>query len=170
MKQKGHACRQAGFSLLEIVVVITLFTGIVFFANQALFSTLKGNTKSQVSTKIKQASSYAFDLMERELRQSTAVGTCTSTSIAYTNIDGVPSSFVCNTGTAGFLTSGPTLTQTKITPDDVAVTACNFSCTVSGSSRTVNLDVTFAQTGNSALLRVEETDKYQLKNQILLRN
>ncbi|OGY10141.1 MAG: hypothetical protein A3A58_02450 [Candidatus Blackburnbacteria bacterium RIFCSPLOWO2_01_FULL_41_27] len=166
MKQKGHACRQAGFSLLEIIVVISLFTGIVIFANQALFSTLKGNTKSQVSTKIKQASSYAFDLMERELRQSTAVGTCTPTSITYTKIDGAQSSFVCNTGTTGYLSFG----GVKITPDDVAVTACNFSCTVLGSSRTVSLDVTFAQTGNSTSLRVEETDKYQLKNQILLRN
>lgn len=158
--------KQKGFSLFEIITVIAIFAGIVFLANQALFSTLKGNTKSQVSTRVKQASSYAFDLMERELRQSTAVGTCTSTSIAYTKIDGAQSSFVCYTGTTGYLSSG----SVKITPDDVAVTACNFSCVVTGSSRTVNLDVTFSQTGSANSLRVEETDKYRLKNRILLRN
>lgn len=157
---------QKGFSLFEIIIVVAIFVGIVVLANQALFSTFRGSSKSQVSIKLKQAATYSFDLIERELRQASSLGTCTATSVAYTNADGASSSFVCTTGSSGYVSFG----STRITPDDVAVSGCSFSCNTAGSVKTVNLDITFTQTGPSAGLRVEELGSYQLKNQILLRN
>lgn len=163
-KQCCRLKKQRGFSLFEIIVVIAVFIVIIMISSQALFSTLRGSAKSQVSTRIKEAAAYAFDLMERDLRQSRSISTCTPTAINYINVDGLQSSFSCSAGSL-VNTSG-----TRMTPDDISVASCNFSCSTQGPSTWANLEVTFKQSGDAASLKVEEVGTYQLKNQILLRN
>lgn len=159
--------RQKGITLFEILISILIFVGIAVMANQALFSALKGGQKTQLQTKLKQDASYAFEVMERDLRGASAINTCSATQIAYTDVDGKQLSFTCNNvGVNGYLSAG----TSRVTSDDVAVTLCTFTCTTSGSVRTVSIDMTLTQAGLGTNLRVEEKASYRLKSQVYLRN
>lgn len=156
-----------GITLFEILLVIVIFVGIVLLASQALFSALKGGSKAQLTTKLKQSAAYAFEVMERELRSATSLSSCSATAITYNDEDGKSASFSCNSvGVNGYLSAG----TSRITTDDIAVTACTFVCTTSGSVRTVTIDMTFAQAGPGTNLKVEDRGSYRLKSQVFLRN
>lgn len=173
-KQASHAGRppagragQSGITLFEILISMVIFVGIVVLANQALFSALRGSSKSQLTTRLKQSAEYAFTVMERGLRPAVNITTCSATSIVYVDSSGKAKSFTCNNvGTAGYLSDS----TSRITSDDVAVTACSFVCTTSGPVRTVSLDMTLSQPGASVNLKVEEQGSYRLKSQVYLRN
>ena len=152
-----------GMSLVETLVVLTVFITVVLITSQALFSALKGSKKSEVTVKVKQAANYVQSVMERELHSAASTSSCSSSRVDYTDSAGSAKFFECKSvGPNGYIDSS----GGRITPSDVAVTSCSLSCLVSTSGKSVNLDMIFSQTGE----RPEESAQFQAKSQILLRN
>lgn len=158
--------KNSGFSLFEILLVITVSVVVIVFANQALFTTLKSGTKSQVTSNIKQAASYALEIIERELRPAKQITSCTSQSVILIDEEGVEVTISCvNVGNAGYIS----IDGSRLTSDTVAVSSCQFTCTTAGEAVSVDIDMTFTQTGGQDL-RAEDKATYRQKSLIKLRN
>lgn len=153
--------KQRGYSVFEILVVVTLFVLIVAVANQTFFASIKGQNKSEATTNAKQNANYIISVMERALHSATAVSSCTSTLINYSDSAGAQKTFSCSGGTV--LTSGVSLTTSGVT-----VSSCNFSCVTEGGSKTVEITMTVSQSGSN--LRVDQTASTQVQTRIRLRN
>lgn len=153
--------KKRGFSILEILVVISLFVLIVIVANQAFFTSFKGQDKSEANTNTKQNANYIASVMERSLHSATQVISCTTTSITYSDVEGKSQTFACSGGS--FLSSGSTLTTSNVT-----VSNCSFSCVSEGGTKTIVVDMTVTQTGVN--LKTDQTSSSQIQTRIRLRN
>lgn len=159
--------KQRGMSLIEILVVLTLFTAVVVIANQALFAALKGSKKSEVTSKVKQAANYVVSVMERELHSATVVTSCASNKVNYSDSSGQAKFFECKdigTQIGGYVDSS----SGRITPTDVFVSACSLTCSTDSGGSSVSLDMTFVQ--STTATRPDEATKFPIKTRILLRN
>jgi hypothetical protein len=161
MIAKNKHFSQKGYSVFEILVVVTIFVLIVAVANQAFFISLRGQNKSEATVNTKQNANYIVSVIERALHSSTQVSSCTATSITYTDSIGKSQSFSCTNGAV--LSSGAALTTT-----DVTVSNCSFSCVQEGGSKTVVVSMNFSQAGTN--LRVDQTASTQIQTRIRLRN
>ena len=154
--------KQKGFSIFEILIVISLFVLIVSATNQAFFAALRSQSKTDITSLVKQNGQYVTNIIERALHSAQSVSTCTATSINYLDSDGKSQSFVCQNNQ--IVQSG-----SAISTPNVFVSACNFSCSQSGGKQTVFLDMLFSQFGSQDL-RPEDKSQAQIKTQIRLRN
>jgi type II secretion system protein J len=64
---------QRGFTLIELLVVITVVISITVVAGNIFYSSLRSNTKTQVSTDLKQKGDYALTIMERMIREAKTI-------------------------------------------------------------------------------------------------
>lgn len=152
-----------GFTLIEILVVLAIFTVIALVANQILFSTLRGSAKSEVTARVKREGERVMSVMERLLHNSRSIVSCDSVQVTYRDLVGVQSSFSCQSGAvyrdASILTSS-----------DVDVVACSITCeTVGGVTKAVNITLGLSQRAGGTL-RVQERARIDLQTKVLLRN
>jgi prepilin-type N-terminal cleavage/methylation domain-containing protein len=118
-----------GFSVIELLVVITVFAVIGVLASRSIFLTLRSSKKSDSLVKVRENVNYSLSIIERQLRNSSTISsTCTgasSSSVSYTTAEGVASSFSCVTpGASGYIASG----SARLTSDEISVNACSFIC------------------------------------------
>lgn len=153
--------KKRGFSLIEILIVLVLFVTVALVINQSLFNTLRGSTKSNLTTRVKQEGNFAISVMERRLRLATQISCSYGRIIDYKDTDGVKSDFICQNST---LTNGGVL----LLPSDIKVSACSFTCLKFGGKDTVSVKITFSQAKVSS--RSEEQVSVPLETTIRLRN
>lgn len=153
--------KQQGFSLFEILVVMTLFVLIVAVSNQALFASFRGQNKSEATTTVKQNANFVVSYMQNALHTAQGVSTCTASAITYFDNNGGQKTFTCANGQIN--QSGAVISTQEVT-----VSNCNFSCVQEGGKKTINLNMTFDQAGTN--LRAEEKSTYQVQTQVRLRN
>lgn len=152
-----------GFTLIEILVVLTIFTVIALVANQILFSTLRGSAKSEVTARVKREGERVMSVMERLLHNSRSIVSCGPAQITYKDLAGVQSSFSCQSG-AVYRDTG------ILTSSDVDVVACSVTCeTVGGVTKAVNIGLSLSERAASGL-RVQERARIDLQTKVLLRN
>lgn len=149
-----------GMSLIELIVVLGVFTLLLTVAAQSFFASLRGSNKSQVTTKVKQNADYVLSVMERSLHFATGAS-CAGNEVSFTDSDGKSSSFSCANNTVTL--DGGSLVST----DDVQVSPCSITC--SQDKTTVFLDMTF-KAGSDTTTRAEEKSSLNLNTRILLRN
>lgn len=167
--------KNLGMSLFEIIVVIALFLVVVGVANQGIFSTIKGSSKSKITIKVKEETEYVVSLMERSIHSARSYVDCTSNSVAYEDENGNGSFFSCSVGARdanGVLTTTGTVSKdgSRLTSDGVNVSACTISCPLEGGYRTVLLNMTLEQAAGGAGLRAEEKSNMQINTRIRFRN
>lgn len=114
-----------GFSLVEILVVISVFAVIGILSTRSLFLTLRGAKKSDSLVRVRENINLALSVMERQIRNSESI-TCPSSGVtlSYISLEGVDTSFSCTTGPNGFIASG----SARLTSADISVTSCLFTC------------------------------------------
>lgn len=117
--------KKNGFSLIEILVALTLISIISVIVTQAVLSSVRGAKRSDSDTKIRQNISYAVTIMERQLRNSKSV-TCSpdNTSITVTDLREQTYNFFRDQ--TGFIASGSA--NVRLTNSDIDVTVLTFSC------------------------------------------
>lgn len=88
--------KQSGFSMIELLVVISVFSILVVLATQSIALTLKGSRKSESIIKVREDVGYAINIMERLIRGARKID-CSGTpsTINYTDGFGNPASFSC---------------------------------------------------------------------------
>ena len=111
-----------GFSLLEILVVITVFSMLAILTTQAVILTLKGTKKSESLTKVRANIDYSLAVIERNIRNADSIVECPNTDqtiISYTDENGSITSFSCaNDSDGGYIASA----SGRLTNSEVDVT------------------------------------------------
>ena len=116
-------------SLLEVLVVITIFAVLGLLVTQSIILTIQGSKKSESVIRARENLDYSLSTIERQIRNANSVTPCPNTDttvINYLDQDGTASSFSCvNTGSNGsYIASG----SAHLTGDAVKITACSFNC------------------------------------------
>lgn len=118
--------KKTGFSLIEILIVIFIFSIIGTLSVSAVLMTMKGSKKSDSQVRVRENINYAFSVIERQVRNSESV-TCTAstTVLDYISSDGISSSFSCvDSGADKFIASD----SSRLTSEDVLVSDCSITC------------------------------------------
>lgn len=125
--------KNKGFSLIEILVVISIFSIVGILSTRAVLLTMRGAKKSESQVKVRENVNYALSIIERQIRNSEDVSPCPNTSelkLDYVSSDGIPTFFSCTVGASGKISSG----SATLTSSDVSITDCSFTCTQTSSN------------------------------------
>ena len=154
----------SGVSLLEILVVVSIFAVLGILITRSIILTLSGSKKSESIIKVRENLNYSLGVMERQLRNANSVETCESTLINYSDQNGNASTFSCNDmDTIGYVASG----SSRLTNTGVDVIACTFDCN-NNSGRTslveINLEAKDASASGEQNTDVTASTKVFLRN------
>ena len=127
---------EKGLSLVEILIVITIFSVLGVLITQSVILTLTGSRKSEATIRVRENLDYSLNVIERQLRNASAVyrdstytTACNSsvqTSIYYLDQNGNKSYFSCENidGVGSYIASG----SAHLTGSAVKIVACSFQC------------------------------------------
>jgi prepilin-type N-terminal cleavage/methylation domain-containing protein len=160
-------CAQ-GFSLLEILVVITVFSMLAILTTQAVLLTLKGSKKSESLTKVRGNIDYSLAVIERNIRNAESIEECPNLDqsiISYFNEEGVLTSFSCasDEDDIGYIASA----SGRLTSSEVDVTSCSFTC--EDAAGDTNPVVTISISARDAVLSAMEGGEITISTKIFLR-
>jgi prepilin-type N-terminal cleavage/methylation domain-containing protein len=116
-----------GYSLIEILVVISVFSIVALIATQSILVTLTGAKKSESTIRVRENLEYATSVMERRLRNANSIDTCsTGSRVDFTDGNGNSASFYCQNigGSDGRLLSE----SGRITSSFINLTECSITC------------------------------------------
>ena len=117
-----------GVSLIEILIVVTIFAVLGLLVSRVILTTLRGSNRSDSLVKVRDNLDYALSVMERQLRNAESVSPCPNpdtTRIDFKDSDGISAYFACtNVGSAGYVASG----SARLTSDQVSIIACSLTC------------------------------------------
>ena len=129
-----------GFSLIELLVVISIFAIVLIITTQSLVVTLQNSRKSESIVDVRTNLNFVLSKIERSLYNAETIETCQSNTISFTDNNDTSSIISCYADpTSGWVKYN----DENITSDSVSVTYCNFSCTTSSSAPTsINISLT----------------------------
>lgn len=171
-KKQNSKMRTGGFSLIEMLVVITVFSILAILATQSLATSLRGTRKSESIGHIRENIEYAMTIMERSLRTASELD-CTAPSaneIVYKTPTNIEASFECVGNNIASSSGG--ITRLLINDSDVNVMNCGtdtrFTCVsgTGGKPDSVVIKVTAQEKNNTG----DEAAIYTSETRILLRN
>ncbi len=112
-----------GFSLIEILVVMLIFSVIAIVTTQTLLVSLTSTRKSQSNTRVRENLEYVVSVMERHIRNANSINTteCTPARISFIDENNLPSAFSCDANAVNS-SSG------QLTSEQIEITNCNFVC------------------------------------------
>jgi len=162
MKTKTNS----GLSLIEILIVITIFAVIGILSTRSVFLTLRGAKKSDSLVRVRENVNNALSVIERQIRNSEKV-TCpsTGTTLSYVSLEGTSTNFTCQSvGVDGYISSG----SARLTSSDISITSCSITC----SQSTLNVPplVTIAITAEDKTSTSVEKGSITTETQIVGRN
>ncbi len=164
----------SGYSLIEMLVVLVIFTFLGIVVTQSLASSLRGTRKSENQNITKENVDYAMSVMERLLRNASDLNCATSTAtrLNYTDESGRAVYFMCD-GTPSAIASGsatpPVFVNLLTSASAVNITSCAgvvFAC-VEGVN--VPDSVTITLTGQYVTTTGAEGSQVTSTSRILLR-
>lgn len=159
-----------GFSLIEILVVISIFALIGILTTRSIFTTLRSARKSDSLVRVRENVNYALGVIERQIRSAELVNcaTVTANNLPYIAEGGITNArFNCTIGVNGNIASSSGAVMIPLTSGDISVTACNFTCTQAvNNPPSINISVT-AEDKNSTGV---EKGSVSSQTEILLRN
>lgn len=117
---------QKGYSLLEVLVVLVIFSLLAVVSSTAILLAIRGARKSDASARVRGSLDFAIATIERQVRNASSVTACDGASIDFEDTEYNPASFSCqNIGQPdGYVASG----SARLTAEDVTVTGCQFTC------------------------------------------
>lgn len=153
-----------GFTLIEILVVISLFAILSVITAQSLIRIIGSTSNSSSSAKTRENMEHALSIVERSMRNAKQITSCNTTSVNYVSENNQAESFVCTTvGGGNIEKNGQPLVST-----DVSLSTCTLSCITPGGS-TSPTGIQIALTGNDAEAPYDFTP-VSLQTTILLRS
>ncbi len=166
MNKRSERC-QKGLSLIEILVVITIFSMLGLLISSSLILTIRGARKSESLVKVRENLNYAVAVIERNVRNANSIYNCSgepSSTISYFDQFGQLTSFSClNDESVGYVASGSG--NIRMTSDGVDVGSCSFTCNDSNPpSVIVSLE------GRNANASGIETSVVSISSTVYLRN
>jgi prepilin-type N-terminal cleavage/methylation domain-containing protein len=124
---------EKGMSLLEVLIVITIFAVLGILVTQSVVLTLQGSKKSESMVRARENLDYSLSIIERQIRSASSVTPCTGSAVSvidYLDQNGEQGSFSCvDTGSDSYIASGSGVKRKRLTSDAVKVVSCSFVCT-----------------------------------------
>ncbi len=156
----------SAFSLIEILIVITIFAVIGLLSTRSIFLTIRGAKKSDSLVRVRENVNYSLSVIERQLRNSESV-TCPNAStdiLNYISLEGTTTTFSCITGGADkYIASG----SGRLTSSDISVTSCSFVCTTAvNSPPSVKVSIEAVDTESQSI----EKGSVSIQTEIVVRN
>jgi prepilin-type N-terminal cleavage/methylation domain-containing protein len=159
-----------GFTLIEMLVVISIFAILGILITRSVLLTLGGAKKSESLVNVRENLNYSVGVIERQLRNANSIIDCTNENtsvISYTDQLGNPASFSCNevgvAGQVGYIASG----SSQLSGSGVNITGCTFTCKVNaGSPSSISVDLSAKDASASGV----ENSVVTSSTQIQLRN
>ena len=144
-----------GYSLIELLVAISIFSVIILMTTQAIVLSLRSSRKGESLITVRENIDYAFGVMERHIRSAEDPITCSADekTLNYTDRWGFPASFSCVGGANdGYLASG----SAALTSSEVIIDCDNtpiFICNIPGGDvpPSVEIEVTGSKAGETAV-------------------
>lgn len=163
-----------GFSLIEMLVVVLIFSILAILSTQSLATSLRGTRKSESIGNVRENIEYTMSIIERSLRTAKDLD-CTASSatrLVYKTPDNIEARFECS-GTNIASASG-TNTVNLIIDTDVEIVNCAsggdtfFTCNqgAGGIPDSVVIQLTAQDIENRGV----ESARYTSETKILLRN
>ncbi|MGB9911061.1 MAG: PulJ/GspJ family protein [Microgenomates group bacterium] len=167
--------KKNGFTLLEMMIVITILALIAVVGSGSFFSILRGSTKTKNLSLVKQNGDYALSVMERMIRNARSLKAPTTSgptdSILIVNPDGGETLFKCDS-----TTDPPTISSgsASLISNEVKVSSdCNtFFNVVLGRKEleSTRIDISFTLVPNKEIERPEEKAEINFKTSVTMRN
>jgi prepilin-type N-terminal cleavage/methylation domain-containing protein len=153
-----------GFSLIEMLIVLTVFAFLGIIITQSLASSLKGARKSEAIGNAKENIEYILNTVERTLRRVDTIGSdSTSIKINYFLTGRSTSEYFRCQGNDFFWVN-----DQKLNNPDIKITSCSFNYQPATSG--VPASVTLSLTGESLKSTGVEGSSYSSSIKVLLRN
>jgi len=151
-----------GFTLIEVIIVISLFGMIAYLATSFLWTSLSSTGKSEIIKEIRQNGDYALSAME-SLVLSSRTATCSATPdnrIYLHDNNGFSTQLYCN---EGFKISSISAEQIDLTASNVVINDCNFTCTQNpGLPVTVHFEFSVSKSDASLRGNTQSIQEYKL--------
>lgn len=165
-----------GFSLVEMLVVVAIFSVLAVISTQALSESLRGTNKSENLANVRDNVDYTISVIERYLRNAQDVacsntpgGQATGSVLNFTDEDGEVTNFSCQ-DVAGETYIAIGTGNMRLTNPSVTIVNCGtvFSCVeeTQGLADKVTIQITARDESGSDALGAETTSG----TTIILRN
>ena len=82
--QRGHY-RESGYTLIELMVAIGIFSIVVAMTSAMFVTSLRGQEKAYTSQNVSDSARYAMEMMSREIRMGTGFSSGAADSIQFTS-------------------------------------------------------------------------------------
>lgn len=155
-----------GYSLVEMLVVLVLFSVLAVIATQTLFLSIRGTKKSGNVILVRNNVDHAIGVMERHLRNAKVWQSCEAATgiITYTDADDLSDqTFNCAGPSFDYIASG----SARLTSDEVSV-VCTLDCSEFETGRPPSLKINVS--GTEAAAVGVEGSTIEIQTQIYLRN
>jgi prepilin-type N-terminal cleavage/methylation domain-containing protein len=167
---------QAGFTLIEILVSVTVMGILSVLIAQVFFTTVRSNTKTELIKELKQNGDYSMGVLTRMIQNAKSVDVCDEHLLQITNMDDSitnimpesssnphpPPANICR-----IVASSSFLTSSIITLSGNCADALTFECEKIGDIwRSVKISFTLEHTGASTF----ENASLPYESTIVLRN
>lgn len=160
--------KQKAFSLVEILVVISIFAVIGILTTRSIFITLRSSRKSDSLVRVRENVNYAMGIIERQIRTAESVNcaTVTANNLPYIADGGISTSFsLATVGTDRYIASG----AARLTSNDVTVTSATFTCTQDlNKNNPPSINISIVAEDNKSI--GAEKGSVSSQTEILLRN
>lgn len=159
---------ESGISLIEILVVVTVFAVLGVMVSSSLVLTIQGTKKSESLIRVRENLNYSLAVVERNIRNANEILECPNSDtskITYLDKNGVSASFSCvGVGQPdSYIASG----SARLTSNTIKITSCTFTCTQDLSnppSVTVNVAIQDASATGVQSSSVTAESKIYLRN------
>ena len=164
-----------GVSLIEMLIVVFIFSILGVVVTRTLALSLRGTSKSENVTIVKQNVDFALGTIERHLRNAQFL-TCSGSGNTLSYEDQWQSStnvrFRCVSSSPSYIASSSAVAgvpiDVRLTSNDVDIINCTtvFNCNISTNPHSVDITITAKRTGSSGA----EGSQVTSSTKILLRN
>ena len=143
-----------GFSLIEMLVVIGVFSVLAIVSAQSIIVSLSGAKRSSSSTKVRENLEFAISTIERKIRNSQAISCVSSARVDYEDVNEATLGFECLDLTAtrnGYLVArSATGSRNAITDNTIDITSCAFTCTAATGTVPPSLNIRLSAIDNAS--------------------
>jgi prepilin-type N-terminal cleavage/methylation domain-containing protein len=150
-----------GFSLIEILVSMSLVAVVMAAANQVLFSFLKSEQKARSTMEVKQVGDNALAVMVNEIRNAEEITACPTGGITFDSKNGSTHTFQCSG--EQIIWNGSSLTGSDLTLVDGT---CNIDCFI-GKYGTISISFDLEK---ESIDPVRKASPVSFNTTVLLRN
>ena len=156
-------CGLNGYTLVELLMVVSIFTVLALLTTMSLGMVLKSSKKSDSLVRVRSDIDYAMGVIEKNIRNAKSISCPSYSRVDYVSEFSNSTYFECSGGTNGYIASG----SARLTSSDVLIDCTNtiFTCSA-GLVQKLEINLTGSYAGASNI----EGAQISSQTQVVLRN